>query len=106
MLRGQLLKSVLQSGLTHSGTHIQRVQNAAARVVLCCRRQDDAVPLLHSLHWLPVAKRIIFKVCVIVFECRYGFSPVYLSELVPEIHINTAYNLRSNTVTKKKYFYY
>jgi hypothetical protein len=37
---------------------LQRVQNAAARVVTKVRKFDHISPILHSLHWLPVEARI------------------------------------------------
>ena len=33
------------------------------------------------LHWLDVADRITFRLCVYVFLCLHGMAPSYLSEL-------------------------
>ena len=43
---------------------LQRVQNAAARLVARCRRQHHITPVFYSLHWLPVLCRIQYKVSV------------------------------------------
>ncbi|CAH3190824.1 unnamed protein product, partial [Porites evermanni] len=40
---------------------LQRVQNAAARLICKVRRFDHITPILFSLHWLPVRNRIQFK---------------------------------------------
>ncbi len=47
---------------------LQRIQNAAARVVTQSRKSDDALPLLHSLHWLPIHYRIQFKLLCLTFR--------------------------------------
>ena len=41
---------------------VQRVQNAAARLVSCTREYDQIKPVLKELHWLPVKQRIVFKI--------------------------------------------
>ena len=46
-------------------TKLQRVQNCLAMVVTRSPRFSRSVPLLKSLHWLPVRYRIIFKICTI-----------------------------------------
>jgi len=47
---------------------LQRVQNNAAWIVLQMSRRSHAKPLLHSLHWLPVDQRIIYKMAVVTFK--------------------------------------
>jgi len=42
--------------------HLQRVQNAAARVTLVLSPRDHVRPALKELHWLPVAHRIRYMV--------------------------------------------
>ena len=44
------------------------VQNCLARVVTWSPRFSHSVPLLKSLHWLPVQSRIIFKLCTIAYQ--------------------------------------
>lgn len=61
---------------------LQRVQNAAARLICDARKFDRVTPLLRSLHWLPVAQRIEFKILLLTFKCFNDCTPVYLSELV------------------------
>jgi len=49
---------------------LQSVQNAAAWLVSGARRRYYITPVLCSLHWLPVRRRIIFKTAVCVWKCR------------------------------------
>ena len=75
---------------------MQRVQNAAARVVTLTDRQSNSDVIIHSLHWLPIEKRIVFKVITILFKAKHNIAPGYLIELLPDFHNNSTYNLRSN----------
>ncbi|KAK3754550.1 hypothetical protein QZH41_005583 [Actinostola sp. cb2023] len=44
---------------------LQRVQNAAARLVTRAKKTDHITPTLQRLHWLPVKARIVFKILLI-----------------------------------------
>ena len=68
---------------------VQRVLNAAARLVCRAPRYRRITPLLCELHWLPVRQRISFKAI-------HGFAPTYLRELV-SIKRSGNYNLRSSS---------
>ena len=61
---------------------IQRCQNNAARVISLTRKYDHITHVRHSLHWLPVYYRIIFKVLVITHKSLYGKGPMYLQNLL------------------------
>jgi len=45
---------------------LQRVQNAAARLVLYFNTWDKVTPGLRQLHWLPVRWRIHYRMCTIM----------------------------------------
>ena len=64
---------------------LQRVQNAAARLVFGLSRFDHVTPSLIQLHWLPVIYRVKFKLCCIIHAVYYGRSPTYLSEAVQSV---------------------
>ena len=49
--------------------------NRAARIVLNARKYDHVSPLLKQLHWLPVSKRIMYKVALIVYKSIRGAWP-------------------------------
>ena len=61
---------------------VQRVLNAAARLVFRAPHYCRITPLLYELHWLPVRQRISFKILLFVFKAIHGFAPTYLRELV------------------------
>ena len=61
---------------------LQRVQNCLARVVTRSPRFSRSVPLLKSLHWLPVHYRIIFKMCTIAYQALSSTQPAYLNSML------------------------
>jgi len=76
------------------------VQNAAARLIFKACRQDHVQPLLHSLHWLRVPERILFRLAVLVYRCLNGSAPGYLaSDLQRVSHLNARRRLRSSTTS-------
>ena len=74
---------------------VQRVLNAAARLVCRAPCYCRITPLLYELHWLPVKQRISFKILLFVFEAIHGIAPMYLRELL-SIKRSGNYNLRSS----------
>ena len=52
---------------------LQRIQNAAARIVTRTSRSAHITPVLFALHWLPACQRIKCKVLVIAFKA--GLPP-------------------------------
>ena len=66
--------------------HLQRLQNSAARLVFAVGRKVDASSLLEKLHWLPVKKRIIFKVLLYVYKALSNSAPSYLSQCFTLYH--------------------
>jgi hypothetical protein len=73
---------------------LQRVQNAAARLLTNTRKCEHITPVLRELHWLPVVFRIEFKVLVLTFKCMKNIAPMYLCNLVQPY--SSRCNLRSN----------
>ena len=47
---------------------LQRTQNNPARVVCQRRGRSDAIPLLRSLHWLPVRQWVSYKMASLTFK--------------------------------------
>ena len=72
---------------------LQYVQNSAARIVTCKRKYEHITPVFKKLHWLPVSKRIIFKVLLLTFKCKNGIGPKYLSDLL--VSHESGHSLRS-----------
>jgi hypothetical protein len=65
---------------------LQRVQNAAARMITGSRKFDPITPHLVTLHWLPVRQRIEFKIAMLTFRSLDGSAPRYLSDLINLYH--------------------
>ena len=60
---------------------LQRVIHAAARLVADLRPYDHVTPTIKKLHWLPIAQRIDFKLCLLVHKTLVGHAPIYLSNM-------------------------
>lgn len=61
---------------------LQKVQNAAARVVLQLKKHVSVRSELENLHWLRIEERIIFKLLITTFKCVNNMAPVELSALI------------------------
>ena len=58
---------------------LQLVQNSIARLVVPGTRKFDHIsPILKELHWLPIRKRIDFKIAVLTYKTLASKSPEYL----------------------------
>ena len=66
----------------HQLNKLQRLQNSAARLVTLTKKSCHITPVLESLHWLPVEKRITFKVLLLVYHAVHGSSPVYMQNAI------------------------
>ena len=54
---------------------LQKVQNAAARLVVCKRKRESISETIRDLHWLRIESRIIFKILLLVYKSIKGNSP-------------------------------
>ena len=61
---------------------LQKVQNNAARLVLRVSKMDHISPHLASLHWLPIASRIQYKLSSLCYNCLNSTAPDYFTELL------------------------
>ncbi len=60
---------------------LQCVQNIAAKLVLKAGRRDSTTECLHSLHWLPIRWRIIYKIALLVHKSLTGEAPGHLKDM-------------------------
>ena len=78
---------------------LQRVQNAAARLVLSLNKYSHISPALYQLHWLPVQHRVHVEILILIFKAIHGLAPknimMYIIEVI-NIKPRSIYNLRSN----------
>ena len=76
---------------------LQRVQNAAARLIFMEHKFCHITPLLLKLHWLPIRFRINFKILLITFKAIHGLAPSYIMDLISiKSSAGGRYALRSN----------
>jgi len=77
---------------------LQRVQNAAARLILGLSRPSHITPALKQLHWLTIKVRIILKVATATHNIFHQRSPPYLKDLVTFGVSGPQHQLRSSAV--------
>ena len=68
---------------------LQRVQNAAVRLILQLGPKDHVTQGLHQLHWLPIRYRTTFKLCVLMYTARCGSSPTYITDMICSRQLST-----------------
>ena len=68
---GTLLYGVAAGQLTK----LQRVQNAAARVLTRTSKFSHITPILRELHWLPVRERVKYKIILLTWKIINGIAP-------------------------------
>jgi len=61
---------------------LQRVQNAAARLVTKTKMREHITPVLRQLHWLPVKERINYKILLLTYKALNGQGPVYIKDML------------------------
>ena len=61
---------------------LQRIQNAAARLIYNLPKSSHVTPLLLDLHWLPVAAHIQFKTMMMAFKAVNVTAPISFQTLV------------------------
>jgi len=74
---------------------VQRVQNAAARLLMDVGKHSHITPILRDLHWLPFQARIKFKILLFTFKAIHNIAPSYINSLIT-IKSKSSYSLRSN----------
>jgi len=61
-----------QQGITQIAVH-----QLPARLITGVTWCEHITPALHQLHWLPVRKRVDFKISALVYHSLAGTAPVY-----------------------------
>ena len=61
---------------------LQRLLNAATRIIRTIGKYDHITDAMKKLHWLPIESRIQYKVLVLVHACVHNTAPPYLSSLL------------------------
>ncbi len=77
---------------------IQRVQNAAARVVMGLKKHDHITEARKELHWLPVEARLNFKILTLTWKALNDMGPSYIKKNILNVKIGRT-GLRSGVST-------
>ena len=78
---------------------LQKVMNAAARMICRSSRREHITPLLVELHWLPVSSRIEYKIATMCYKVIVGTAPIYLADVLqvytPSRSLRSAFDNRT-----------
>ena len=75
--------SSLLFGSTHDVTsHLQRLQNYAARVILHLLNSSNITTHLKSFHWLPAKVRRTYKIACLCYHCHSSTAPSYVADML------------------------
>ena len=84
---------------THDVTsHLQRIQNYAARVIKRLPKSSSITRHLKSLHWLPVKVRCTYKIACLCNHFHSSTAPSYVADMLQKKSSLTR-NTRSNSYT-------
>ena len=96
-------------------TRLRGVQNRLALLVTKSPPFNSSLPLLRSLHWLPVRFRIRFKINLLTYKTLHEKQPLYLhsmlaaslpSRLLRSSNDNSLSIPRVKTITGARAFHY
>ena len=87
------------AGLPRSTTnHLDSVLHAEARMISGRSKYDHITSVLRDeLHWLPVSQRVIYKLCLTIYQAISGTAPSYIAAMcVPSSTNQARLRLRSS----------
>lgn len=61
---------------------LQRVSNAAARLLAHTKKFDHINPVFQQLHWLAIQKHVHFKIQVLSFKGLDGLAQSYITDVL------------------------
>ena len=79
-------------------SHLQRIQNYAARVILRLPKSPSITIHIKSLHWLPVKVRSTYKIACLGYHCHSSTAPSYVTDMLRRKPLHTR-NTRSSSYT-------
>ena len=79
-------------------SHLQRIQNYAARVILRLPMSSCITIHLKSLHFLPVKVRSTYKIACLCYHCHSSTAPSYVTDMLHKKPLHTR-NTRSSSYT-------
>ena len=81
---------------------LQRLQNAAARLITRSKHREHITPILAELHWLPVCQRIKYKILLLVLNSIQFNSIQFNSIQFNSIQFNSKRYFHNNIYIKIK----
>ena len=92
----------------------QHVQNYAARIISKRNKRQSVSDVLKNLHWLPIEKRIIFKLLTFTYKILNGMAPECFASfisirdhdslLLHNVYFNSPHGRRSFTYTAPRFW--
>ena len=74
--------SLLAGSSQYQLSKLQRIQNMSCQIICNIRKYDHISSAMKNLHWLRIPKRIVYKLCLLVYKCQNNLAPQYLSDLL------------------------
>ena len=78
-------------------SHLQRIQNYAARVIFRLPMSSSITIHLKSLHWLPVKVRSTYKIACLCYHCHSNTAPPYVTGMLHKGHCTPATHAHAHT---------
>ena len=90
--------SLLLGSIHDVTSHLQRIQNYAARVILRLPKSSSITIHLRSLHWLPVKVKSTYKIACLCYHSHSSTAPSYVTDMQNKKQLHTR-NTRSSSYT-------
>ena len=87
---------------------LQKIQNAAARLISLRKKHESVSDVLVDLHWLRVEARIFFKLLILVYKCINNMAPECIIDLIDIRDVTTctlAYKHFQSSYARKSFSY-
>ena len=79
-------------------SHLQRIQNCVARVILRLPKSSSITTHLKSLHWIPVKVSSTYVIACLCYHCHSNTAPSYVADKLQKKPSHTC-NTRSSSYT-------
>ena len=90
--------SLLFGSTNDETSHLQRIQNYAARVILRLPMSSSITIHIKSLHWLTVKVRRTYKIACLCYHCHSSTAPSYVTDMLYKKPLHFR-NTRSSSYT-------
>ena len=79
---------------------LQKVQNAAARLIFKLPKHCSVSDKIRQLHWLRVEERIVFKIILFVYKFFTSNGPAFLNDVLEIVDVESRLLARKNFNSK------